>query len=57
MKISSEFTDDYDVRLKSEHKIFKFLKVLVKRSIAYIKLYAYLITSSLDMFIAQQYSL
>ena len=32
--ISSEFTEVYDVRLKSENKIFKFLKVLVKRSIA-----------------------
>ena len=33
--ISSEFTDDYDVRLKkSEHKIFKVLKVLMKCSIA-----------------------
>ena len=32
--ISSEFSDDYDVLLKSEHRIFKFLKVLIKRSIA-----------------------
>ena len=32
--ITSEFTDDYGVRLKSEHKIFKLLKILVKRSTA-----------------------
>ena len=50
--ISSEFTDNYDIWL--EHKICKFLKVLVKCLIVILS-YAYSITSFLDMFTARQY--
>ena len=47
--IAPEFTDDYDVQLKSERKIFKFLKVLVRSSIAMLSLYAYSVTSFFSM--------
>ena len=55
--ISSEFTYDYDVRLKSERKIFKFVEVLVSDRSIYISGYAYSITSFLDMFTARLHSL
>ena len=50
---SLELTNENEIRLKSERKIYKFLKVLVKRSL--LK-FAYLI-ASFNMFTARQHSL